>query len=66
MWFHHIAGAAQIIQFRGPEQFTSDFDIALLLSLSYPIVSTMSNTILFWLQVGNGFLLSSVCGGSSQ
>ncbi|KAL6901083.1 hypothetical protein GGI43DRAFT_403993 [Trichoderma evansii] len=37
LWFHHIAGAAQLIQFRGPAQFTSDFDIALLLSLSYPI-----------------------------
>ncbi|KAK1238187.1 hypothetical protein MKX08_002766 [Trichoderma sp. CBMAI-0020] len=37
LWFHHIAGAAQLIRFRGPEEFTSDFDIALLLSLSFPI-----------------------------
>lgn len=39
LWYHHIAGASQIIQFRGPERFFSDFDIALLLSLGYPIVS---------------------------
>ncbi|KAL7952691.1 hypothetical protein V8C34DRAFT_104109 [Trichoderma compactum] len=39
LWYRHIAGASQIIQFRGPERFSSDFDIALLLSLGYLIVS---------------------------
>ncbi|RFU75534.1 hypothetical protein TARUN_6707 [Trichoderma arundinaceum] len=32
-----VSRAAQLIQFRGPGQFSSDFDIALLLSLVYPI-----------------------------
>ncbi|KAL7929787.1 hypothetical protein V8C35DRAFT_314791 [Trichoderma chlorosporum] len=60
LWYHHIAGASQIIQFRGPERFSSDFDIALLLSMGYPICSEalLSNKVCFlddpkWIQVIN-------------
>ncbi|PKK54283.1 hypothetical protein CI102_1725 [Trichoderma harzianum] len=58
LWYHHIAGASQIIQYRGPERFSSDFDIALLLSLGYPICaeSLLNNKSCFlddptWIQV---------------
>ena len=38
-WSQHIAGAAHLIQLRGPSRFTSEFDKNLFISLTYPIVS---------------------------
>lgn len=38
-WGHHIAGAAELIRFRDPSTFVSNFDKSMLVSLSYPIVS---------------------------
>jgi hypothetical protein len=38
-WSQHIAGAARLIQLRGPSRFTSEFDKSLFISLTYPIVS---------------------------
>ncbi|KAF4613431.1 hypothetical protein G7Y89_g15456 [Cudoniella acicularis] len=37
LWSQHIAGASRLIQLKGPSRFTSEFDKALLISLSYPI-----------------------------
>ncbi|KAH8897956.1 hypothetical protein GQ53DRAFT_791642 [Thozetella sp. PMI_491] len=37
LWCHHIDGAARLIQFNGPEAYTSEFEKALLMALSYPI-----------------------------
>jgi hypothetical protein len=38
LWSNHIAGASVLVQVKGPQGFTSDFDKALLTGLCYPIV----------------------------
>ncbi|KAH8657980.1 hypothetical protein BX600DRAFT_62056 [Xylariales sp. PMI_506] len=38
IWAHHVAGAASLIQARGPESFTSIYEKDLLLSLVSPII----------------------------
>ncbi|KAF2111233.1 hypothetical protein BDV96DRAFT_189386 [Lophiotrema nucula] len=57
-WSQHVAGAARLIQDRGPEQFTTDFDRALLISFVYPVCadSFLNNEPCFlddpsWIQV---------------
>jgi hypothetical protein len=37
-WSAHIMGAARLIQLRGPEAIKTEYDKALLISLSGPIV----------------------------
>lgn len=38
-WIQHSAGAAKLIQVRGPSNYTSDFEKALFLAHSGAIVS---------------------------
>jgi hypothetical protein len=39
LWDSHVVGSALLVQARGAQSFTSDFDFALLTGLFYPIVS---------------------------
>ena len=38
-WKHHMAGAARLIELRGPQNYNTDFDQALFMALAGLIVS---------------------------
>jgi hypothetical protein len=39
-WIRHAAGAAKLIQLRGPKSYSTEFEKALFIAQTFPIVSS--------------------------